>query len=118
MLLCGQPWSVSTPAQIAGIAALSLTGFPQQTRQYVKQQREYLLKQLTDLQYKVWSPQANYILFYSHHLELQQQLKQFQILIRDCSNYRGLEARYYRIAVRSEQENRQLMTVLKQIEKE
>lgn len=118
MLLCGQPWSVSTPAQIAGIAALSLTGFPQQTQQYVKQQREYLLKQLTDLQYKVWSPQANYILFYSHHLELQQQLKQFQILIRDCSNYRGLEAGYYRIAVRSEQENRQLIAALKQIEKE
>ena len=35
------------------------------------------------------------------------------ILIRDCSNYRGLEPGYFRVAVRTRQENRELLQILK-----
>ena len=37
------------------------------------------------------------------------------LLIRDCSNYEGLTEGYYRIAVRSEEENERLITWLEKI---
>ena len=35
-----------------------------------------------------------------------------KILIRDCSNYEGLTQGYYRIAVKREEENRQLLKMI------
>ena len=40
-------------------------------------------------------------------------MKSKGILIRDCSNYRGLTKGYYRIAVKTEEENRQLIDAMK-----
>lgn len=37
------------------------------------------------------------------------------ILIRDCSNYRGLSGGYYRIAVRRREENERLLAALAQV---
>ena len=37
------------------------------------------------------------------------------ILIRDCSNFRGLQSGYYRIAVKSEEQNRIFAEVLREI---
>ena len=39
-----------------------------------------------------------------------------KILIRDCSNFPGLTQGWYRIAVRSREENRQLIDALHQIQ--
>lgn len=36
------------------------------------------------------------------------------VLIRDCSNYVGLEAGYFRVAVRTRPENEQLLKALRQ----
>jgi threonine-phosphate decarboxylase len=36
-----------------------------------------------------------------------------KILIRDCSNYRGLSKGYYRIAVKTHKENEKLISQLK-----
>ena len=37
------------------------------------------------------------------------------ILIRDCSNFRGLDARFFRVAVRSRKENLKLLFALKEV---
>ena len=37
-----------------------------------------------------------------------------KILIRDCSNYQGLEKDYYRIAVKTRQENERLIAVMRE----
>lgn len=109
-----QPWSVSIPAQEAGIAALGLSGWKERVKSYVDEQRGKLNEQLRQLGFWVCPSEANYILFYSPR-ELKKPLSERGILIRDCRNYRGLSSGYYRIAVRREEENRQLMQALAEI---
>jgi threonine-phosphate decarboxylase len=42
-------------------------------------------------------------------------LLQQHILVRSCANYPGLENGYYRVAIRSPEENQQLLTALSAI---
>ncbi len=106
-------WNVSLLAQYAGVAALKETDFVQNTVAYVKTQRDYLTKQLRALGLTVWPGEADYLLFQSDQ-NLYQALLQKKILIRDCSNYEGLEQGYYRIAVKTEEANKRLIQALKE----
>ena len=57
--------------------------------------------------------EANYLLFRTKgELPLQQRLERRGVLLRPCGNYRGLDNRFYRIAVRSREENGRLLTAL------
>ncbi len=110
-------WNVSLLAQYAGEAALKETHFVKDTVVYVKKQREYLTGQLRALGLTVWAGEADYLLFQSDrdlYPDLYHALLQKKILIRDCSNYEGLEQGYYRIAVKKEEENKRLIQVLKE----
>ncbi len=107
-----QPWSVSIPAQEAGIAALDEQEWCRQVRSYVAEQRIWLAGELERLGCNVYPSAANYLLFYLDQ-ELMEPMKSKGILIRDCSNYRGLTKGYYRIAVKTEEENRQLIDAMK-----
>lgn len=109
-----QPWSVSIPAQEAGIAALDETDWCRQVRCYVTEQRRLLAGELERLGCNVYPSSANYLLFYLDK-ELMEPLKKKGILIRDCSNYRGLTKGYYRIAVKTEEENRQLIDAIRNV---
>lgn len=108
-----QPWNVSLPAQMAGIAATQEESFVRDTRNYISSERAFLRKELMRLGFVVFESKANYIFFqgpqglYEHCLAR-------GVLIRDCSNYEGLSAGYYRIAVRSHEENVQLIQVLEE----
>ena len=61
--------------------------------------------------------EANYLLFFSP-APLLEPLRERGILLRDCGNYRGLEAGWYRTAVRTQEENRRLIQSLEEILKE
>lgn len=117
MEMMRQPWSVSIPAQAAGIEACKLTGWAESVRKYVKEQRLWMQRQLEALGCRVYPSDANYILFYTE-FELMEPLRKQGILIRDCSNYRGLTKGFYRIAVKLKEENRELIAVLRTIIKE
>lgn len=109
-----QPWSVSIPAQEAGIAALASADWRDRTRSYVEEQRRWLHRQLEALGFNVYPSSANFLLFYTR-MELMEPLKERGILIRDCGNYRGLTKGYYRAAVKREVENKQLIQALQEI---
>ena len=109
-----QPWSVSIPAQEAGIAALDETGWRRKVKSYVAEQRIWLAGELESMGCKVYPSSANYLLFYLDQ-ELMEPLKRKGILIRNCSNYRGLTKGYYRIAVKTEEENRQLIDAIRDV---
>ena len=109
-----QPWGVSIPAQEAGIAALDETDWCRQVRSYVTEQRMWLAGELESMGCKVYPSSANYLLFYLDQ-ELMEPLKRKGILIRNCSNYRGLIKGYYRIAVKTEEENRQLIDAIRDV---
>lgn len=115
MAACMQPWNVSVPAQEAGVAALSdCAGYLRETRAFVKEGREYLIRGLVMLGYETFESKANYV-FFKGQAGLYEQALKAGYLIRDCRNYRGLSDGYYRIAVRGRQENERLMEWLKQL---
>ncbi len=110
----GPSWSVSVPAQLAGMAALGESSYVKQTKQLVAEERKYLEEALLAFHLQVYPSQANFILFYSD-IPLADKLRGMGIAVRCCENYRGLGAGYYRIAVRSHQENVLFVQSLREI---
>lgn len=100
----GQFWSVSAPAQTAGEAALGEKNYLEKTLELVKTEREFLTEKLRNFGFKVYPSEANFILFYTK-LPLDEMLLHEKILIRNCANFSGLTNGYFRIAVRSHEEN-------------
>lgn len=103
-----QPWSVSLPAQEAGLAALSEDAYVQRARTLVARERAWLKEKLSSLGFCVFPSSANFIFFQGKE-GLDDYLKSRGILIRDCGNYRGLCGGYYRIAVKRREENEELI---------
>ena len=107
----GQFWSVSAPAQAAGIAALDEADYVRRTREYTADERRFLSEKLNKLGVKVYDGAANFLLFRSRS-GLAEKLLAEGILIRDCSDFSGLSEGYYRIAVRTHEENIRLISAL------
>lgn len=112
MELVTQPWNVSSMAQAAGIAALQENQYVEQGRQLIFREQEYLREELQRLGLKVFASQANYV-FFAGPKGLFEACVKLGILIRDCSNYVGLEPGYYRIAVKKQEENEKLIQTLR-----
>ena len=113
----GQPWSVSKVAEEAGIAALKETEFVRTTKKYIKENREYLIKELKLLGFTVYPSEVNYLMFKSSITELKEKIEEYGILIRSCSNYRNLDGSFYRIAVKDKKSCLRLINALKEIVK-
>ena len=107
----GQFWSVSAPAQTAGEAALDEKNYLEKTLELVKKEREFLTENLRNFGFKVYPSEANFILFYTK-LALDEMLLSEKILIRNCTNFDGLEQGYFRIAVRPHEENSALVSAI------
>lgn len=108
----GQPWAVSSLAQVAGLAALHDKAYLQESLPHIRQEREFLSAALRALGFRVYPSQTNYLFFYCGQQTLAQDMYERGILIRDCSNYQGLGPGYYRIAVRQHEDNVKLVETL------
>lgn len=108
-------WNLSVFAQMAGCAALDEKEYRDRTVAIVQKEREYLMQELSELGITVYPGRADYLLLQTD-LPLATRLLERQILIRDCSNYRGLDAGFYRIAVKEHKENTILIQELQDIE--
>ena len=111
---CGQCWSVSVPAQLAGMAALSEEEYVEQTVSLIARERKYLMDSLRKLGLRVYASEANFLLFFSN-APLDVLLLKEGIAIRSCENYRGLRYGFFRIAVRSHEENKALIHAIERI---
>jgi threonine-phosphate decarboxylase len=109
-----QPWNVSIPAQLAGIAALKEKEYVKHSLELLKDERIYMINELIKLRFKIYESMANYIFFKAEKGLYEKCLKK-GILIRDCSNYKGLEEGYYRIVIKTREDNKQLIEVLREI---
>ncbi len=101
-------WNLSVFAQKAGIAAAKETAYRMKSAEAVKTEREYLTGELQKLGVLVYPSEANYLMVYTEY-PLAEELLKRGILIRDCSNYRGLTEGYYRIAIKQREENEKLL---------
>ena len=105
-------WNLSIFAQMAGVECLKHLEYIDEAVELIEKEREFLSDGLKDLRLKVFNSDANYILFKSENKTLKENLLLYNILIRDCSDYAGLEKGYYRIAVKQHNENEGLLSAL------
>ena len=108
---CLQPWNVSVPAQMAGAAALGEEGYMEKALSCIAEGKEYLLKELEALGLSCIHGAANFI-FFEGPGGLYEKCLRRGILIRDCSNFRGLREGSYRGCGRRPDDNRKLIQVL------
>lgn len=115
------PWNLNALAQTAGLLALQDREFIQSSRQYMEQARREFYRALQSLPgLHPLYPHANFIFCrlgpeLPNAPQLVQALGQRGLLIRDCSNYPGLDDRCIRLAVRRQEENMVLVAALKEI---
>ena len=109
-----QTWNVSTPAQAAGAAALDCGAWVEKARTLIRKEKPRLMKALGRFGFDVLPGEANY-LFFSGPEELGEKLRERGVLIRDCSNYRGLRAGDWRIAVKTRRENQLLIRTIREV---
>ena len=110
-----QPWSVSIPAQAAGLAALRERQRVKTAREFTTRERKWMEQQLERLGITYFRSDANYLLLKSEK-DLFQLLLEKQILIRNCENYKGLGKGFYRIAMRQRGDNQKLIDALCEIQ--
>jgi len=107
----GQPWAVSGLAQAAGIAALGEPEYVERLSELVREERPFLEQGLRDLGLTVIPGEANYLLFRGPS-DLEEDLREKGILIRNCSNYHGLGDGWFRTAVRTREDNERLLAAV------
>lgn len=112
------PWSINAFAALAGEILLQDTDYQRATWQWIARERPRLQLALSALPgLKLWPGVANYLFLRCDvpGMDLQRALLEQHILIRSCSNYPGLDGRYYRVAVRSQAQNDRLIAALQAV---
>lgn len=114
MRSAGQPWAVSSLAQAAGCAALRETAYADRVRALIADQRPKLAAGLRALGLRVVDGSANYLLFRAPE-DFGEKLRQHGAVVRSCGNYPGLDAGWYRTAVRTAEENERLLQIMREV---
>ncbi len=116
------PWTVNALTQSAAGEALRDVNFIEKSRAYVETERAFLQKRLSAIEgLTVTQGAANYLLVHMSDTlpfnapTLRTQLLDSGIAIRDCSNYRGLDKYYFRVAVKKREENLILIDKLRHL---
>jgi L-threonine-O-3-phosphate decarboxylase len=110
------PWSVNALAIAAGVAAVQDKSFQAQTYRWLAKAIVQLREGLAQLpRLEVIPGAVNFVLVRCDASAMQVQehlLKQHKILIRDCVSFPELGDRYFRVAVRTVDENERLLVAL------
>jgi len=111
------PWTLSTPAIEAAKACLEESGHRQTTLEMIPALRQELAAGLSKLGCQVFPSQANYLLMRLPGGDpdaglLCEELLGAGILVRDCTNFHGLNCRYLRVAVRCRADNDRLLDAM------
>ncbi|MDE5583565.1 MAG: aminotransferase class I/II-fold pyridoxal phosphate-dependent enzyme, partial [Ruminococcus sp.] len=110
----GQYWSVSVPAQMAGTVALDEKKYLEKTVEFIEKERQYITRNFLKSEIKVFDSEANFI-FFRCEKNIYELLKNSKILIRNCENYKGLSSGFFRVAVRTHEENIMLVSAVRRI---
>lgn len=115
------PWNTNCLAQIAAELILSEKEYIKKTRKFMAEEREFFFEQLSQINGLKFYPTAvNFVLIKIKDKDitssiLVKKLIEKGILVRDCSNFRGLSNEFIRIAIRSHNENLKLLAKLKEV---
>ncbi|HJU13894.1 MAG TPA: threonine-phosphate decarboxylase CobD [Candidatus Nitrosotalea sp.] len=112
------PWNVSGIAQNIATSALSSRSHLPSSRRLIAGERRFLRESISAMGgFHCYDSDANFILVKTEMPPkvLQKKLMKKNILIRDCSSFRGLRGSFIRIAVRTRPENKKLVGELGKI---
>lgn len=110
-------WNVSRIAERMGEAAAEVLGNTSYLRNsvtYIASERQRLTRGLRTMGIRVYESDTNYILFRTWP-GLYQKLLSRGILIRRCDSFSGLDDSFYRIAVRTHEDNDVLLKTLREL---
>jgi threonine-phosphate decarboxylase len=116
------PWSISSIAASAGVYLLNNAGRPgylEESRALIRRELSWLTGELKILGLKPLESQVNFILADIRPSglgsdQICEGTQEERVLVRDCQSF-GLGRDYIRVAVRSREENRMLISALKKV---
>jgi len=117
------PWNVNCLAQAAAIAALGDEEHLKKTRELVRDEKAFVMRELKQIKaFKTFPADANFIFIDIRQsgytsAQLKEKMLSYGVLIRDCSSFRGLDEYYIRVAVKTRRENERLLEILKTVGK-
>ncbi|KAB3532901.1 threonine-phosphate decarboxylase [Alkaliphilus pronyensis] len=112
------PWNINTFGGYFGEVILSEKKYVLNTREWLSKQQEWFTDKLIAIKdIKVFPTRVNFILIkiLTKQLtakQLQQRLLRKGILIRDCSDFIGLNKQYFRLAIKDKASNERLLSDL------
>ena len=114
-------WSVNTLAQAYTESALNDVEYVKRTKQVLSEEQNYMYNALDAISgITVYQPSANFILF---HIEqegvtadsINEALKKYNMIVRNCESYRGLNNQWIRVAIKDHDNNVRLIEKLTDI---
>ncbi len=112
------PWNISGIAQNIAIKALSNRSHLDKTRKLIEKERKFLKNSISKInKFQCYDSDTNFVLIESkiRSKQLQKKLLKKNILVRDCSSFKGLDDRFIRVAVKTHSENQKLAKELSKI---
>ncbi len=113
------PWSVNSLAMFAAMEAVTDEEFIKNSRLLISRSKRQLQEMLQEISWlKVYPSETNFFLIEITKrgltsTQLKEGLARKGLLIRDCSDFDGLNNRFFRVAVRRTEENKKLIEHLK-----
>lgn len=120
-----EPWSVNNIAELAGLTVLDDTEYIEKTLKWITKEKIYMYEKLNEISgIKVYETEVNFITgkidekLFSEGLNvkiLREKMLEQGILIRDASNFKFLDERFFRLAIKDRASNDRVIKVLKEI---
>ena len=120
-----EPWSVNNIAEMAGLTVLDDTEYIEKTLKWISEEKIYMYEKLNEISgIKVYETEVNFITgkidekLFSEGLNvkiLREKMLEQGILIRDASNFKFLDERFFRLAIKDRESNDRVIEVLREI---
>ena len=120
-----EPWSVNNIAEIAGLTVLDDTEYIEKTLKWITKEKIYMYEKLNEISgIKVYETEVNFITgkidekLFLEGLNvkiLREKMLEQGILIRDASNFKFLDERFFRLAIKDRESNDRVIEAMKEI---
>lgn len=120
-----EPWSVNNFAEMAGLTVLDDAEYIEKTLKWIAEEKIYMYEKLNKISgMKVYETEVNFITgkidekLFSEGVNvkiLREKMLEQGILIRDASNFKFLDERFFRLAIKDRASNERVIEAMKEI---
>ena len=120
-----EPWSVNNFAEMAGLTVLDDAEYIEKTLKWITKEKIYMYEKLNEISgIKVYETEVNFITgkidekLFLEGLNvkiLREKMLEQGILIRDASNFKFLDERFFRLAIKDRESNDRVIEAMKEI---